>query len=473
MRDAVQIQSASKSGQRLLRAPVWIVTIGLIAWGVTSANPFLTALAIGALPLIALLVWRAGEPPILFFICVMQWLQAVVLLLYANFFTVTLSYIEVGPAVIRAIFLSICGVLALALGTRIGLLGAHRSRAEDLKTETSRIDINKVFQWYLGSFVITLALDALSGVLSPLRQPLLACAGIKWVFVFVLAYAVLLRRERYNLLIICMLMEIVLGTLGFFAAFKNVFFIVLIAGSGLYGVMRGRGLVLAISLGMLLVFAGSVWTAVKGEYREFLNMGYDTQEVLVPVEERFPRLVSLVSSFDTAQLIEGFQTLVLRVSYVEFFTLTITNVPEPMPYEHGALWADAIKRAFLPRLFFPEKAVIDDSERTALYTGMPVSGTEQGTSISIGYFAESYIDFGPLFMFIPIILVGIVYGLIYRCFVVAASSPLLGSGVASAILAFIASNIETTNSKIVGLTAVSFLVMLPFYKAFLKWFTLR
>ena len=68
-----------------------------------------------------------------------------------------------------------------------------------------------------------------------------------------------------------------------------------------------------------------------------------------------------------------------------------------MPHENGALWLDAITRPFMPRLFFPSKTAINDSERTNYYTGLAVAGAEEGTSISLGYVAESYIDFGAIY----------------------------------------------------------------------------
>ena len=106
------------------------------------------------------------------------------------------------------------------------------------------------------------------------------------------------------------------------------------------------------------------------------------------------------------------------MSYVQYFALTMVNVPTSMPYEHGALWAGAIRHIVTPRIFFPNKAVLDDSERASLYTGMAVAGAEQGTSIGIGYMAESYVDFGPIGMFLPILFLGIFYGLMYRYFVI-------------------------------------------------------
>src|SRR5205814_3724135 len=107
-----------------------------------------------------------------------------------------------------------------------------------------------------------------------------------------------------------------------------------------------------------------------------------------------------------------------------------------MPYENGRLWFDAVKHVFTPRAFFPGKGIIDDSARTTYYTGVLVAGLEQGTSISIGYMGESYIDFGPIGMFVPIFFLGLLYGYIYRLFAKHARYKVIGLAVATSTLLF-------------------------------------
>jgi hypothetical protein len=136
-----------------------------------------------------------------------------------------------------------------------------------------------------------------------------------------------------------------------------------------------------------------------------------------------------------------------------------------MPFEEGLLWGEALEHIVTPRLFFPDKRVIDDSERTRLYTGIDVAGIEQGTSIGLGYVAESYIDFGPTFMFFPILLLGMFFGGIYRFFMTRSKERLLGSALGASILIFQAYTIETSNIKIVGGTVTQLLVLTPLYFA--------
>jgi hypothetical protein len=166
-----------------------------------------------------------------------------------------------------------------------------------------------------------------------------------------------------------------------------------------------------------------------------------------------------VGGLNAEKLGEGFEDSMLRISYVTFFAHCMVQVPAEVPYEKGALWFGAVQHTFMPRLFFPNKPEIDDSTRTAKYTGMDVAGREEGASIGIGYMAESYIDFGPYFMFIPIFLLGVFYGWTYRFFAFRRSYTLLGVAVAIVILVFGAGSIETSNVKLVGGNATCLLVM--------------
>jgi hypothetical protein len=142
------------------------------------------------------------------------------------------------------------------------------------------------------------------------------------------------------------------------------------------------------------------------------------------------------------------------------------NVPDNVPFERGALWLSAIEHVFMPRLLFPQKAAVDDSERTQLYTGMLVAGREQGTSIGIGYVAESYVDFGIAGMFVPIFGLGIFFGAIYRVFVIRLRVKLIPAAIASSVLIFGAYTIETSNVKIVGGCVTQLLVLSVLYVFF-------
>ena len=74
----------------------------------------------------------------------------------------------------------------------------------------------------------------------------------------------------------------------------------------------------------------------------------------------------------------------------------------------------AIKHIIMPRFLFPNKPALDDSKHTTQLTGIYVANQSKGTSISTGYMAEFYADYGPYYMYIALLIVGFLWGIIYK-----------------------------------------------------------
>jgi hypothetical protein len=153
------------------------------------------------------------------------------------------------------------------------------------------------------------------------------------------------------------------------------------------------------------------------------------------------------------------QDLADRISYVDFFGRALVMVPGRIPHEDGGLWGGAVTHILMPRLFFPDKPVLlSDSISTNKYTGLHFGGDEVGTSVSIGYVAESYIDFGSFWMFAPVLAMGYLLGGMYHFFVSRRSMPLfIGYGLAVVPLLG-AMDFGTNSVKLVGGIVTSFLV---------------
>ncbi len=457
-----------KSEKAWVMLPLWLwaVTIALTVWGTFSANPRLTPVSIIILTGCIQLLWRRGEPPVLVFACAMQWLQAASVIFYTNFYNVSVEQAAGGPELETATWLSVIAVLVLALGMRLALLRCRRSQHVQLAAEGFRVNIANAFIFYIVSFAISTVAVRIAFQVPGLTQLIFALIALKWTAVFVLAYCVIEQRAGYVFLTIVVMLELAVGLLGFFAGFKSIFFVLLVVALASPFAFRGRRLALTISTVFALFLFGVVWSAIKADYREFLTEGSGQQEVVVPVEERVGKLGDLITGFTWDNFTDGLDAMILRVSYVKLFALTLMNVPGTVPYEHGTLWLGALKHIITPRLFFPEKAGISDSDRTILYAGVQVAGEERGTSIGIGYVAESYVDFGPFWMFAPILLLGIFYGFIYRVFVIHSRTKLIWTAIASAILIFGAYTIEVSNIKIVGGNVTALLVMTVLYLVF-------
>lgn len=443
---------------------VWCVAGGLAIAGLFTANPLLTPFCILMLPVLATLLWIPGEPPVLAFACGMQWLQASAAIFYANSYGRPLAFEHDGQQLELATWLSLVGILALAMGMKLAQWRRTYRGDEDVKRETLMLEPVRLLLCYVAALGIPYLVSATLALAPGLVQAVRALAMLRWIPVFLLAQVVLTRRRGYWLLGIVVVHELATGFLGFFGGFKGIFFVLLVVLPTAGYLFKGWRLVQSVLLVLAIGVFASIWTAIKPEYREFLNQGTGEQVVLVPVGERFQKLGELIGGLDRNSIALGLEDAILRVSYVSFFAATIGNVPSHIPYEQGGLWWGAVRHVLMPRLFFPDKPAIEDSQRVVKYAGIEVAGAEQGTSISLGYMAESYIDFGPVGMFIPIFLLGMFYGMIYRYFIGHYQLRLLGFAMATSILAFGAYMIETSNIKLVGGNVTSFIVLWAFAK---------
>lgn len=447
------------------RFTVLVVAGILAALSLATANPWLTVLSIAVAVSLPFLLWRSEEPPVVLFACAIQWLQITTVLHYANFAGATLVDAYGGPQLQQAVLLGLIGLLCLAIGARLGMGKPNRAPSHATHAETRQASAYTLFLSYIVTLIVVAGCTIASNWVGPLKQLLVSIVTIKWTILFLLFYVALQRRRHYGLLWTAVGIEFFMGLLSYFSAFKSVFFLLIVVLLGASSFWNLRRVILGAVVCGLLVASSIVWSAIKEDYREFLNQDSDSQEVLVPIDQRVAKLQELTSDLTGEGFFQGVDALIARVSYVTYFAMAIGNVPDRMPYENGRLWRETVQHVFMPRLFFPNKPVINDSERTSLYTGVQVAGVEQGTSISMGYMAESYIDFGPVGMFVPIFLLGLFYGLLYRGFVSWSRFRIIGFAAATSVILFAAYNFETSNIKLVGgmttcaLIAAVFLVM--------------
>jgi hypothetical protein len=461
----------ASAGSLFQPLPVWIwVVSGLLAFlGFFTANPVITSFTIMMVPVMASLLWFKGEPPAMLFACLMQWLQASAAVFYCNEYDTPLDRAAGLPEFSSATWLSLIAVLVLAVGMRVALFWRKDKVAEEAAAEAGQLQPEIIFAIYAVAFVFFYFLGKVAYTVPQLTQPLLAFGNVRWALIFLLAYAVLQRGTHYFLLAMVFFFELVFGFLGYFAGFRGIFLMMLSVLPCTRFALRGWRLAATIILGAALIGLSIIWTVIKDEYRDFLNQGSEQQVVTAPIPERIAKLGELLGKVDAKTISAGLNDMILRVSYVNYFALCMKNVPAAIPHEHGKIWLDAIERPFMPRLLFPDKAVLDDSAETEYYTGYQVAGTEQGTSISIGYMGESYVDFGRFGMFAPIFLLGLFYGGIYRYFI-RYKHKAMGLAVATPLLLFGIYAVEISCAKLVGGSVVALLVMALFVKICGDWF---
>ena len=424
-------------------------------------NSFLALGAIMVLLLGSALLWRSGEPPILSYVFGFQWLQASIAIFHSNVRGGVLGdFNQLTHSSWLATVLSLTGLVFLAVGMRFGAGGPL---AAEIRLAHHTIHQHSGLTWFALYLVVSLlAMASLSLALyvPGLSQPLLALANLKWAAFMIFTIATFTRTDySRSLWLAAFAIELALSFGGYFASFKTVFLITLIglASAGVrVSAVRLAG---AVALGALLIGLAVVWTAVKGDYRSFVNSGTRQQNVSVDYGAATIKLLELVEELDADNLTDAADRMVQRIAYVDFFGAVLDNVPKTVPHEYGALWYDAITRPFMPRFFFPEKAIIDESALTNKYTGLGLAGMDEGTQFSIGYMGDSYIDFGEYGMMIAILAFGFILGIVYRWVMRHQNSRgILGMGLAPAML-LVNSHLENSIAKSIGGLSLAALVV--------------
>jgi hypothetical protein len=457
------------AARRMLHAPtgnllppaILPVAICCLLISLTGTN---TALGLASAILLLVgsaMLYRPGESPVLLFIFGYQWLQISAVIFHASWLGINIDNYGIFPGLDleTTAAMSLAALFLLACGIRLGM-GAYRSRDADVaRSIASSWPTERWFWLYAASWLVASMSQSAAWIVPGLSQPLLALANLKWAFFLILTYSVFASpRSRVIYWAAAFGLELVMSLGGFFSDFKTVFFFSIFGIVAAQVRLQPRAyLGMAVLGAMLFVFA-VVWTAIKPAYRDYASGGTGQQVVKVEFSDRLSKLSELIGSVDGTVFSEGADKLIRRLGYLDFFAATMAYVPRVMTYEDGAIWADAIARPFMPRMFFPNKTEIHDSERTNKYTGAGIAGADAGTSISIGYMGETYIDFGPWGMMGVIAIFGFTLGRLYRFFLTSPKTRgVLGLGLSTAVM-FVMTPIETSITKSVGGIIVSFIM---------------
>lgn len=440
--------------------PASAVAFALLAVGVNTGLGLLSFLVF---ILGVALLWRPGEAPILLYIFLFQWIEASLSIFYADWKNLTpaqASSIEGEHEL--AILLTLIALLCIALGLRIGA----GSRCTD-EVQLARFTIQRHGQmpWlkhYALAWVIATVAQTFALFSAGLSQPLLALANTKWAFYFIFSYATFTAKDSNRLYwFFAFLIELVVSFWSYFSDFKTVFVFTLLALLASGARLAASLIFTASAVAILMLFIGLIWTSIKDEYRIYLSGGEQQQIVTVGFVDSIAKLFELSSSVKKEDLADAAERLVRRILYTEYFGAVLQYVPAVEPHAYGTQWIDAISRPFMPRLLFPDKNIIDETETTNKYTGLEVAGFDRGTQISIGYIGETYIDFGAFGMMIALSLYGFGLGKIYRWLLVGRySRGILGMGLSSAVL-MTSNSIGNGLAKNIGGIMVLVLVVWP------------
>jgi hypothetical protein len=154
--------------------------------------------------------------------------------------------------------------------------------------------------------------------------------------------------------------------------------------------------------------------SVRGQLRQEID-----DEVLSNSRiERFDRARTLSTGLLTqaaADYSEAATRLIDRLWAIKYPGMALDRVPSSIPHTGGDLMWEALTHLVTPRFLYPDKPeLISDSELVRQYAGAKVAGSESNTSIAFGYSAESYVDYGLPWMFVPAIVWGFLLGVTFQ-----------------------------------------------------------
>lgn len=377
--------------------------------GVVS-NSFLPAYAIIVLIAGIAITWRRGEAPIFAFVISYQWMSITIGYWYEKVYGFFPSTYRPGDIEVT-VLLSLSGLLVLALGLRFmtwlvdRLVPAPTGRGrQELGVGNLKGLFLMIVVVYASDYVVVINPKTFGGFGAIVERVL----DLRQVLLLVLWYEVLRQRTGFFFMWASLVWVFIPRLGAYYSDFKSPLIMlgIVLASSwrpwerhwwrrGLVTAVRGAPVAAALVLLVLVWQAG-----VKQETRR----AYDRELVGRSPSERISFFLSnaretLPTVFeDTGSVVEG---LVERLSYITFFSLTLDHVPAREPFAGGELLRMALVNGGTPRFLFPDKPVLpSDSYFTRRFTGIMVP--DEATSISIGYMAEFYADWGLTGMFISV-----------------------------------------------------------------------
>jgi hypothetical protein len=342
-----------------------------------------------------------------------QWVQSTIGLFYLDFFGRQVDAIQHSdwrPMVM----LGLGSCLALAIGIWLGLRLVKPPPADEERPEFAFS-----FQLLVIIYVVTVILEGgLNTVVHEfptLRQIVANFDEARLAVLYLLLRRFYRPVPQWGRIAAVVGFEVTMGITGFFAGFREPLVLTGLAMLEVFDHRNARHWAAAAAVGVVTVAFGLVWMGIRSDYRrQYLQM----DNFRADRGERIARIGNLASGFfgsDAEDFMGTVDHFVDRMWPIYYPALAVARVPGTLPHSDGAILGTAMKHITMPRVFFPDKeALLSDSEMVRKYSGVYVAGDEAGTTIAFGYAAESYVDFGIPWMFLPVFGFAIVMGMMYR-----------------------------------------------------------
>lgn len=386
-------------------------------YGLASQYILLSVLAGYVLVVILKTLWKPFVPPVILFFVGLQWLQVFASVWYADFMGMSIAELFGSKDVEFLFIMTFLQLLAIVSVLSRYLKVSHTPSVnkETLLKAAERLNTKNVVIGYFITAILLPLIPTLTGGNASLYQLMVSFGILKYMFVALLVFVLLLKGTQKNYLIIGILIfDFVLSFTSFFSDFKTLLVIIIIAYFTVNPTLKRGALLRMLPIVVLLLIVFSFWSSVKGGYRAYLNQGSGKQIQVVSNTQALSYIFAEASDFNFKAVRDGASILLSRVQYMERYTEVYNHVPSVIEHQGGDDLSSVIEFLLIPRFLNPNKGVKDASIRTSYYTGKKFSNASQGTSISMGYFCDLYIDFGLYLMFIPLMLIYVAIGYVYK-----------------------------------------------------------
>jgi len=421
-----------------------------VAYGVGAATPLVLLSIVG----------RPTMPMAVVYLFLWQWGQVFARALQAIFDGQSMAAGIDGVDVLRAYWYMLAGLVVMALAFRMVLSGIRAPTAQEFYAHERWRPLDLTIVYGAGLIAATV-LGVVGRSAGALEQPLDAAARVKVVALFVLCTYVFTTGKGGRFLLGAVVFEIMVGFSGFLSDFRGVFIYVAIAALAARIRWTGMATVMALIWIGILLFLALFWTSVKSEYRAYAT-GDDetTQAISVPLEERMAYLGDKVLAVGDTDWSENAYRLLIRFAYVDIFGQVIgvaESSPEPVVMRQ---WRDAVGHVLQPRFLFPDKAALSDTEvYVRLARADPMDLIRAGTSISVGYMAENFVDLGFPGMLAGLFAIGLMLALIIRYFMSRPLPWMIREGIIMGFAFSMARDgVEVSLPKILGAMLMFFIV---------------
>lgn len=390
-----------------------------------TSNPLESVFAIAQLKVLLHAYWRKNVPPTALLLFLIPYIEISTNIIEANVQNITLNELLHGTGR-EAYWLSAIGLYAVHFGFHFYFRRLAYVNLTKMRVVAQNLSLEKMILAYVIIGPVTNAIGTFISQVGSLYQFVTFLNQISTVILFAICLRQSLLQEVNKLFVLFIGVVTILSFYSFFSDWKVVAYAAFIA-FGIAETLNRKVVIRILFLSLILGNVLLLWQAIKPMYRAHLIGQESLAGGLQGQGVRIGRVAALNKFFELSQdYVSGtlevsnqletdednaliFSTL-RRVGYLEFFALTLNNVPAQIDHENGALLASNMTFALIPRFLNPNKGVKDDGAKVTKYTGFLVS---KNSSFSLGHYCEYFIDFG-YWMWLLLLGFGMAGGLILR-----------------------------------------------------------